>query len=92
MTFKPTPGFILIAPLKDDFFDIPEEKTLVRIGRVIETGGDIIHASGKILPSPVNKGDVVAFQYVENHDLKLEGEDYYCVQFNLITGVIDGSK
>lgn len=90
---SPAPGWIVIEPPQDDFFTMPQEQAKNhRVGKVIATGGNIIHASGKILPSPVKVGDIVSFQYVENHDLELQGKKYYVVQFNLITGVIHGSE
>lgn len=87
MIFKPTPGWALIAPLTDSFFSIPDSHGQTRMGEVIAIGEPLIHASGKLMPSPVKVGDTITFQYVENHDIKLESKDYYIVQFNLISGV-----
>lgn len=83
MTLKPSKGFILITPQKQmSGFSIPDEKGNLRSGIVTAIGGNIIHASGKDLPSPVNVGDIVVFQYLENQDK----DGSYLVPFNLIAG------
>ena len=89
MKIKPTPGFILILPETDEFFSIPESLGNVRSGKVSAVGSSIYHASGKEIPSPVKVGDTVFFQYVENHDIEVDGEKGYLVQFNLITGIYE---
>ena len=85
----PTPGFILIKKLDstDEFFTTPDPKGNLRQGIVKATGGNIIHTSGKDLPAPVEVGQRVVFQYIENQDVIAEGQNYYLVPFNLISGV-----
>lgn len=85
-TLIPSNGFILIKPENtNEFFTNPELKGNLRIGRVIKTGAHLIHASGKDLPPPVKEGVVAVFQYLENQDISIDGQNHYLVPFNLIT-------
>lgn len=90
MTIKPTAGFIYIIPnSSDNSFVMPEEKGVIRMGKVMGVGSNIWHTSGKELNSPCRVGDVVAFTYMEDEDVKVNGKDHYLVSFNRICAIYD---
>lgn len=81
---RPSAGFILITPLKDDFFATPNQSGLVRTGTVVAVGDPIFHVSGVSLSSPVPVNSKVVFRYFEDEDYPLQEDKYYIVDFNRI--------
>lgn len=80
----PSAGFILIAPPTKSFLTMPEGTKMLRAGIVLATGADIFHASGKVLPSPVEINDKVVFTYYEDEDFSIDGKPHYLVPFTRI--------
>lgn len=83
---KPSYGYILIAPLTDSFFTMPQGNKMLRMGKVMAVGGNIYHASGNVLPSPVERNATAVFTYYEDEDITIQGQPFYLVPFNRIVG------
>jgi chaperonin GroES len=57
-------------------------------GRVMAAGPGKYDDSGKLIPMPVNKGDIVVFAKYAGTELKLDGEDYLVVRASELIGIL----
>jgi chaperonin GroES len=57
-------------------------------GRVMAAGPGKYDDSGKLIPMPVTKGDIVVFAKYAGTELKLDGEDYLVVRASELIGIL----
>ena len=57
-------------------------------GRVMAAGPGKYDDSGKLIPMPVNKGDIVVFAKYAGTELKLDGDDYLVVRASELIGIL----
>ena len=57
-------------------------------GTVLAVGPGRHDDSGKLLPMPVKKGDVVVFAKYSGTEIKLEGEDYLVMRASDLIGTL----
>ena len=55
---------------------------------VLAVGPGKYDESGKLLPMPVKKGDVVVFAKYSGTELKLDGEDYLVMRASDLMGIL----
>ena len=92
--FTPAPGFVLVRPTdrdKSSELDIAgakDEKEESRQGEVVSVGEHILHQSGKLIFSPVDKKDRIVFRLYGSETLYLENVKYLIVPFDGVRGVL----
>jgi chaperonin GroES len=57
-------------------------------GRVMAAGPGKYDDGGKLIPMPVNKGDIVVFAKYAGTELKLDGEEYLVVRASELIGIL----
>lgn len=57
-------------------------------GTILAVGPGRYDESGKLLPMPVKKGDVVVFAKYAGTEIKLNGEDYLVMRVSDLIGIL----
>lgn len=96
---QPAQGYYLLEPVELDppagAFKLSDDaKEKPEIGRVIGTGGSIMHESGVQTVEPeYQMGDVLAYKSYSAQVLKLQGKEFRVVLFADVVGKLtDGDK
>lgn len=96
---KPAPGLVLTEDVAPDAvkklaesskFELANESehSQLKLGRVLAVGADKCTDSGFELESPAETGDIVAYQSLSAHNIRLKGVQYRLVEFEHIKAVI----
>jgi chaperonin GroES len=57
-------------------------------GRVVAAGPGKYDDNGKLIPMPVNSGDIVVFAKYAGTELKLDGDEYLVVRATDLIGIL----
>ena len=92
---KPAAGYVLLKPEEEEKTTasgivLPDthEGERPQQGKVIAVGAEGLHESGKPVPAPCKKGELVIYKKWGGNEYKVEDEEYMFVKFEDILGVI----